>query len=111
MLDLYLTDHRKDAQMTRALTEAEINAALAKLNGWRRNGDALTKDFQFDTYLAGLAFAASVGVIAEGLNHHPDMTIGWRRARVSFTTHDAGSKLSSKDFAAAAAIDALGYPR
>ena len=96
--------------MTKALSEAEISAGLATLDGWARDGDALVKEFRFDNYLAGLAFASGVGVIAEGLNHHPDLSIGWRRVHVSFTTHDAGNQLSDKDFAAAAAIDALGYP-
>ena len=97
--------------MSAALSDQEINASLAKLNGWARNGDELTKEFRFDNYLAGLAFASCIGVVAEGMNHHPDLVIGWRRVSVSFTTHDAGSKLTSKDFAAAAAIDAVGYPK
>ncbi len=97
--------------MATALTEAEIIERLAGLNRWERDGDLVIKTFQFDSYLAGVAFAASVGVIAEGLNHHPDMTIGWRKVTVSFTTHDVGNKLTAKDFAAAAAIDALGYPQ
>ncbi len=97
--------------MANALSDAEINASLANLNSWSREGDALVKEFNFDSYLAGVAFAASVGVVAEGLDHHPDMTIGWRRVTVSFTTHDAGNQLSAKDVAAAAAVDALGYPR
>ena len=96
--------------MAKALSEAEIKAGLAKLNGWERAGDALVKTFAFDSYLAGMAFATAAGVIAEGLNHHPDLSIGWRRVTVSFTTHDAGNKLSAKDFQAAAAIDGLGYP-
>lgn len=96
--------------MAKALTEAEISAGLATLNNWTRDGDVLVKEFKFDSYLAGLAFASSVGVVAEGLNHHPDMTVGWRRVTVSFTTHDTGNKLSAKDMAAAAAVDALGYP-
>ncbi|MDE2748003.1 MAG: 4a-hydroxytetrahydrobiopterin dehydratase [Chloroflexota bacterium] len=96
--------------MTAALSDAQINDGLDKLKGWTRIGDELTKEFSFDNYLAGLAFATSVGVIAEGLDHHPDLRIGWRRVNVSFTTHDAGHKLTAKDFAAAAAIDALGYP-
>lgn len=97
--------------MANALSDAEINASLANLSGWSRDGDALVKEFNFDSYLAGVAFAASVGVVAEGLDHHPDMTIGWRRVTVSFTTHDAGNQLSAKDVAAAAAVDALGYPK
>ncbi|MCY3916842.1 MAG: 4a-hydroxytetrahydrobiopterin dehydratase [Chloroflexi bacterium] len=96
--------------MAIALSDAEIKAGLAKLNGWARDGDELVKEFRFDNYLAGLAFAAGVGVIAEGLNHHPDLLIGWRRVKVSFTTHDAGGKITAKDFAAAEAIDGLGYP-
>ena len=97
--------------MAGALNEAEIKQELAKLDGWQRDGDVLVKTFQFDAYLAGVAFAAAVGVLAEGLNHHPELQIGWRRVQVSLTTHDAGNRLSDKDFAAAAAIDALGYPR
>lgn len=96
--------------MTTALTEAEITEGMAKLRGWQRDEGRLMKLFQFESYLAGTAFAAAVGVIAEGLNHHPEMTIGWRRVSVSFTTHDAGNQLTAKDFAAAAAIDALDYP-
>ena len=97
--------------MTTALSDAKINEGLAKLNGWSRAGDVLTKSFKFDSYLAGVAFASTVGVIAEGLNHHPDISIGWRRVTVSFTTHDAGNKISGKDMAAAEAIDAVGYPK
>ena len=97
--------------MTTALSDAKINEGLAKLNGWSRAGDVLTKSFKFDSYLAGVAFASTVGVIAEGLNHHPDISIGWRRVTVSFTTHDAGNKISGKDMAAAQAIEAVGYPK
>ena len=97
--------------MAIALSDVEINERLAGLKAWSRDGDVLVKTFKFDSYLAGLAFASAVGVIAEGLNHHPDMRIGWRNVTVSFSTHDAGNKLSAKDFAAAEAIDAVGYPR
>ena len=97
--------------MTTALTETEITKAMMNLRGWRRDDDGrLIKTFQFESYLAGIAFASAVGVIAEGLNHHPELTIGWRKVSASFTTHDAGNQLTAKDFAAAAAIDALDYP-
>ena len=38
--------------MTTALSDAKINEGLAKLNGWSRAGDVLTKSFKFDSYLA-----------------------------------------------------------
>ena len=95
---------------TPALTEAEIIEALSNLNNWERDGDMITKLFKFDQYLAGLAFASAIGVIAEGLDHHPEIIVGWRKVTVSYTTHDAGDKLSAWDFEAAQAIDAIKYP-
>ncbi|GAB4526878.1 MAG: 4a-hydroxytetrahydrobiopterin dehydratase [Anaerolineae bacterium] len=96
---------------TRALSPDEIADALQTLPGWVVEGDTLVKVYQFTNYLAGVAFASAVGTIAEGHDHHPDMIINWRKVTVSFTTHDAGSKITSKDVAAAMAIEALGYPK
>lgn len=96
---------------TPALSEAEISEQMNGLNGWERSGDTITKTFKFDHYLAGLAFATAVGTVCEGMDHHPDITVGWRKVTLSFTTHDAGSKLSTKDFQAARLIDSLGYPK
>jgi 4a-hydroxytetrahydrobiopterin dehydratase len=96
---------------TTALNEAEIIEGLARLKNWERHGDKLVKIFKVDTYMTGLAFAAAIGTVAEGFNHHPDMLIGYKKVTVEFTTHDAGNKLSAKDFAVAAAIDALNYPK
>jgi 4a-hydroxytetrahydrobiopterin dehydratase len=97
--------------MVMALNEAEIIERLQNLEGWERDGDHIKKTFKLDSYLAGLALATAIGTICEGLNHHPDMVIGWRKVEVSFTTHDVGNKLSAKDFEAAEKIEALGYPR
>lgn len=96
---------------TPALTDAEIAQHLERLNGWERDGDRIRKIFRLDSYMAGLALAAAIGTVCEGLDHHPDLFIGWRRVEVSFTTHDAGHRLSAKDFVAAEKVDALGYPR
>ena len=96
---------------TTALNDAAISEGLAMLDGWERDGDRIRKTFKLDSYLAGLALATAIGTVCEGMNHHPDMVIGWRRVEVSFTTHDAGSKISQKDLDAAKKVDALGYPR
>ena len=97
--------------MATPLNDAQIIEALTGLDGWERDGDTLTKTYQFDQYLAGIAFAATAGTIAEGFNHHPDMVIGWRKVTLSFTTHDAGSKISQKDVDVAKAINDLPFPR
>lgn len=91
------------------LTDSEITERLAALPGWQRDGDNLTKTYKFSSYLAGLAFATTIGTIAEGMDHHPDMLIGWRKVTVRYNTHSAGSKITDMDFNAAAAIEALPY--
>jgi 4a-hydroxytetrahydrobiopterin dehydratase len=93
------------------LDEAAISARLSALDGWTRDSGAISKTFSLDSYVAGLAFATAVGVLCDGRDHHPDLTIGWKKVTVRFTTHDAGSQLTVKDFDAAAAIEAMGYPR
>ncbi len=95
---------------TPALNDDEIRERLTRLDGWERVGDTIQKNYRTDSYLAGIALATAVGVISEGLDHHPELTIGWRRLNVSYCTHDAGNRLSHKDFDAAERVDALGYP-
>ena len=84
--------------MTDALNAAEIVEGLARLNDWERDGDKLTKTFQLDSYMAGLALATAIGTVCEGLDHHPDLLIGWRKVTVSLTTHDAGPQDQRKRF-------------
>jgi 4a-hydroxytetrahydrobiopterin dehydratase len=93
------------------LTEAEIAERLSALSGWTREGMVIKKTYTFNTYLAGVAFAAAVGTVCEGLDHHPDLWVRWRKVEVSFTTHDSGNQLTANDFNAAQAVDALGYPK
>lgn len=94
-----------------ALTEAQIADRLSQLDGWKLNNRGmLSKTFELDSYMAGLAFACAVGTIGEGLAHHPDLLITWRKVRVELITHDVGNKLSYKDFEVAEAIDTLPYP-
>jgi 4a-hydroxytetrahydrobiopterin dehydratase len=86
------------------LTGAEIRAMLEPLQGWRRRGRRIAKVWRFRTYLEGIRFVDRVARLAEAQNHHPDITIGWRRVRLSLTTHDAGG-LTGRDFRLARAID------
>lgn len=74
---------------------------LKDLPGWVFLSNSIQKEFRFKSYLRGLDFAYSLGKIAEGENHHPDLFIGWRRVRVVFSTH-AIRGLSLNDFVMAA---------
>ncbi len=93
-----------------ALTEAGIKEALATIDGWTYDDGMISKTYELPTYLAGVAFASAVGTLCEGMNHHPDMHISYKKVTVTFTTHDDGNVVTEKDIAAARKVEELGYP-
>ena len=76
--------------MRAKLTDDEIARELAALPGWRRDGDALVRDFAFPAYMDGIAFVTRVAAAAEAADHHPDLLVGYRTVRCTLSTHDAG---------------------
>jgi 4a-hydroxytetrahydrobiopterin dehydratase len=74
--------------MADLLADDEIQNRLPE--GWAREGEEITRTFEFDEYLDGIGFAAGAGGVAEDAWHHPEMTIGWCEVEVRLTTHDAG---------------------
>jgi 4a-hydroxytetrahydrobiopterin dehydratase len=74
---------------------------------WRVEGDALVRDLILDDFAAGLAFVNRVGEAAEAANHHPDVHLhSYNRVRLKLSTHSEG-RVTEKDHALAAQIDAL----
>ena len=92
--------------MVERLSEAEINAHLAKTNGWARQGDEIFKTYTLTSFPAALAFVSTVGHLAEAADHHPDILVKFKKVTLTLTTHSVGG-LTEKDFALAAQIDAL----
>jgi 4a-hydroxytetrahydrobiopterin dehydratase len=90
------------------LAENEINEQLGTVDGWMVDAGALTKSFEFEQYKAGLVFALAVGYVAEELNHHPEILVGYKSAKLSLVTHDAGGGLTAYDFEFARRVDRLG---
>ena len=93
--------------MRKPLSEKEIESQLHKLSGWQHVEDALVKVFRFRHYLDGVAFANQVAALSEEKDHHPELTISWRSVRVSFTTHDAGNRVTQRDFTLAHGVETL----
>jgi 4a-hydroxytetrahydrobiopterin dehydratase len=85
------------------LSDAAIERALAGLEGWRREGDELVRDFVLRDFVAALGFIAQVGALAERANHHPTLTNTFNRVRIALATHDDGG-ITERDMALAKEI-------
>jgi len=83
--------------MSTPLTPEKIKSALASLEGWTLDGDALVKTFEFHSFREALSYMVRVGFEAEALNHHPEWTNVYNRVVVRLSTHDAGDKVTDKD--------------
>lgn len=92
--------------MTTRASEADIQAALAQLPEWVREGEAITRTLEFADFVVAFGFMAEVALHAERAGHHPDWQNVYRTVSIRLSTHDAGG-LTSKDFALAATIDAV----
>lgn len=90
----------------RALTPAEIEAALAQLTGWTLAEKSLRKTFAFNNYYETIAFVNAVAWMTHRADHHPDLAVGYNQCNVTYSTHSVGG-LSEKDFTCAAQVDAL----
>jgi 4a-hydroxytetrahydrobiopterin dehydratase len=88
------------------LQPAEAQAMLAKLSGWLLQGKEIVKTYQFKDYWETMAFVNAAAWISHREDHHPDLLVGYKECRVSYTTHAIGG-LSHNDFICAAKLDAL----
>jgi 4a-hydroxytetrahydrobiopterin dehydratase len=88
------------------LSDQEIEQRLGSLEGWSREGDAISKTFERDDFVGSVKFVDAMVEPAEAMNHHPDLEISWDKVKVSITNHAEGG-LTENDFELAAKIDAL----
>jgi 4a-hydroxytetrahydrobiopterin dehydratase len=88
------------------LPDSEIEERLSGLEGWSREGDAITKTFENGDFVGSVKFVDSLVEPAEGMGHHPDLELSWDKVKVSITNHAQGG-LTENDFELAQKIDAL----
>lgn len=90
---------------TPPLTEAEIERLQAQLADWSVTSEhKLVKQFQCKDFMDAIAFVHRVAEIAEAEDHHPAITIDYKRVTFTIWTH-AIDDLSENDFILAAKID------
>jgi 4a-hydroxytetrahydrobiopterin dehydratase len=72
------------------LNDSEIQSNLNLMEEWVFLNNSISKEFLFDDYMSGIQFVNELAKVAEKNNHHPDITIGWCKVTLSFTSHELG---------------------
>ena len=88
------------------LTEDQISSQLQQLKGWTKDGSEIRKKVECADFVRAMGFVNSVALLAERINHHPDIDIRWNRVTLVLSTHSAGG-LTDLDFTLAKSIDQL----
>jgi 4a-hydroxytetrahydrobiopterin dehydratase len=92
-----------------ALDDTEISRRMSDVPRWTLAGAKLQRRFEFRDFVTAFGWMASVALVAEKMDHHPDWKNVYRTVDVELSTHDANG-LTHNDFDLARAMDRLAAP-
>ena len=84
----------------------KIESMIDELDNWKYENKSITKTFEFSSYLSGINFVNKIALLAERMNHHPDIKIGLCKVDILLTTHDSGD-VTKKDIELASLCDKI----
>ncbi len=76
------------------------------MGGWKTTYNKLEKEFTFQDFTEALALVNKVGMVAEELNHHPDIFLTYGKVKITTWTHSTNS-ITEKDHQLTEKIDQL----
>ena len=89
------------------LDQSELVDQLGGLhNDWEVASGKLHRELRFGDFVTAFGFMASVAIVAERRNHHPEWSNVYNRVTIDLVTHDAGG-ITANDIDLAAEIDRL----
>lgn len=94
--------------MSEALHGAQRQTAVDQLHGWSEvaDRDAIRKTYHFSDFSEAWSFLSRVALLAERLDHHPEIFNDYNRVEIILSTHDADG-VTMKDIDMARRLDAL----
>jgi 4a-hydroxytetrahydrobiopterin dehydratase len=92
--------------MAELLEPEEVRSALGTRPGWSGDVSVIRRTVAFPSFPDAIAAVSRVAVVAEELDHHPDMDIRWRNVTFHCATHSAGG-VTGRDLDLAARIDEI----
>ena len=74
---------------------------------WKEIDDKLIAEFTFADFNEAFGFMTRVAILAEKQGHHPTWENIYNRVKITLTTHDAGNKVTEKDYQLSEAISKI----
>lgn len=101
---------KKCIHQLNGLTDAEVTAQLAELDGWSLQHGTINKVFAFKNYYETMAFVNALAYMIHAEDHHPELVVTYNRCTVKFNTHSVNGGqggISENDFICAAKVNAI----
>ena len=93
--------------MIKPMEENEIQSQIKDLPTWSWADDKLHKSIAFTDFREAMSFLIKLSFEIEQRDHHPEIYNSYNQVKISMATHDAGGKVTARDFELARAIDKL----
>jgi len=87
-------------------TAETVSPFLNDLTNWSFKENAIEKDFKFKNFTQALGFIVQVGVLAEKMNHHPELFNVYNKVNIRLNSHDSGG-VTKRDIELARQIEEL----
>jgi 4a-hydroxytetrahydrobiopterin dehydratase len=65
-------------------------ACMSVPDGWVEADGALERTFELPSFPEAIAFVNRVAELAQAEDHHPDVTISYKKVTLRWTTHSEG---------------------
>jgi 4a-hydroxytetrahydrobiopterin dehydratase len=97
--------------MATVMEKPQIEDQLKDLPGWEYDSekDSIRKKFEFGSFKEAMGFLTRVAFEAEAMQHHPHIGNVYNQVTIRLNTHDAGDKVTEKDFALAKEIERIDW--
>jgi 4a-hydroxytetrahydrobiopterin dehydratase len=92
--------------MAELLGEAGVAEALRALANWEGDANSLRRTVTAPDFMTGIRVVDEVAIVAEELNHHPDIDVRWRKVTFTVSTHSKGG-VTERDVELARRIDEI----
>ncbi|OAR22992.1 4a-hydroxytetrahydrobiopterin dehydratase [Streptomyces sp. ERV7] len=91
------------------LSQKDIEDRLRELPGWSLadGEERLARTYRLASHFAATAMVIHIAQIQDELNHHSDLTLGYNTVALTVNSHDAGGRVTEKDFELAHRVEAI----